>query len=272
MVVAAVNCSTANNNNQVNQQMQRANQGRRPPPPASLLRGLSRQQRSASQHAESPSGPTRQSPRLEAQRQSQSQSSQNVHTGTPANALTSGQIAEQRRLQRQEQRGGRQVTDLETPAPRTRHRSPIGSANRGLREISNPQHASQGHQITRTSMGVTPTRERSNPAHGLRELHGTGTRQPAVNQPATSLTEQASGHRRAGSLALPVRQRNNPAHEMRRLSSTGTTRPAEEIHRSTGQAVNQPASSLVEQDSGHRRTRSGGLKRVFSKLKPNWKH
>jgi hypothetical protein len=239
------NClpATNNNNNQTSRQVQRATQGRIAPPPISLGRSPSPQQRVSS----STVGQTRQSPRLAAQRQAHpyhqgshtASQQRSIHSGTSTSQGTRGQIAQQRRLDREEQRGLQQVTGLRTPQTRQR--------TGGVRQQQQQHHTTPPlqqtpttHQPVRTppvqrtrQIGVTPTRQRANPAHGLREIVPS-TRQPGqqhqqhAERPNGQNTQQSTTatHRRPGSWVQII----NPPTELesRRYQAGMKTPPKRE--------------------------------------------
>ena len=211
MLASIVSYLPATNNNQASRQVQRATRNRNPPPaPISVGRVSSPQQNTGN------TGPIRHSPRLAAQRQAQQQQQQgsyaSIYPGTASTPATRGQIAQQRRLDRELQRGNHPITR--------------GGGNRGVAGNTQiPQHGShstptaaqqqtsQQPAISPTNqrtaqIGQTPLRQRVTPGHGLRELipprqqqqqggHGHG------HQTATSTRntgQQATpGHRRPGS-------------------------------------------------------------------------
>ncbi|PWN33038.1 uncharacterized protein FA14DRAFT_80748 [Meira miltonrushii] len=236
------NCLPATNNNQASRQVQRATQGRVVPPPVSLGRIISPQQRVSG------TGPTRHSPRLAAQRQApyhaqgsppagqQGQGSHttgqqvqhtqvSIHPGTAPAPATRGQIAQQRRLAREEQRGLHQVSDLQTPQTRGRTRNTQPQAS--LHATPAPQQT--GHQPARTpvqrtaQVGVTPTRQRGVPEHGLREIppasRRTGGHQAA--QRPTAEQNPPPEHRRPGSWV----QVENPPTAKSRMYQAGLKTP-----------------------------------------------
>lgn len=240
------NClpATNNNNNQANRQVQRATQGRIAPPPISLGRSPSPQQRVSSSNT---IGQTRRSPRLAAQRQAHpyhqdrhtASHQTSVHPGTSTSQGTRGQIAQQRRLDREAQRGLQQVTGLRTPQTRQRTGS-VQQMQPSLHTTPPLQQTPTTHQPVRTppvqrtrQIGVTPTRQRANPAHGLREIVPT-TRQPGqqhqqhAERPNGQNTQQptTATHRRPGSWVQII----NPPTELdsRRYQAGMKTPPKRE--------------------------------------------
>lgn len=232
------NCLPATNNNQASRQVQRATQGRVAPPPVSLRRSPSPQQRMAG------TGPTRHSPRLAAQRQalyhaqdSYAQGSHatgqhvqhtqsSIHPGTAPAPTTRGQIAQQRRLDREEQRGLHQVSGLQTPQTRTRTRNTQAQA--GLQ--GTPTSQQPGHQPVRTpvqrtvQIGATPTRQRGVPEHGLREIVP-ASRQPVGHQATqnpSAVQQPPVVHRRPGSW---VHIENPPNKNKAKMNQIGLKTP-----------------------------------------------